>query len=337
MSDWFKVFKYNPIDPLLESNNDAIKYFTRRDLLDEKVDSIEKIWELPEVQKILKKQQKNGSWKSNNPNQKKYPLVNYNLIETWKQFRFLVQMYQMNKTHPSIKKAAEYIFSCQKDEGDIRGILANQYATYYTGALMFLLIKAGYSDDLRIEKGFQWLISVRQNDGGWLASPLMSVDRYHISDYYIFVSEHKTLKDHDPTSPSSHNWIGMIIRPFAVHPKYKDSIIAKKSAKLLKSMFFKADPNYTSYQKADYWIRFQYPYWWNHLVAALDSISLIGISKDDKDIANALKWFITNQKEDGLWLLNYAKKQPKSYSLKAKQEQLWITFKICQIFKRYFK
>jgi hypothetical protein len=33
-------------------------------------------------------------------------------------------------------------------------MLANQYAPYYTGALMSLLIKAGYIDDPRIDRGF---------------------------------------------------------------------------------------------------------------------------------------------------------------------------------------
>ena len=46
-------------------------------------------------------------------------------------------------------------------------MLANQYACYYTGAILSLLVKAGYEDDPRIEKGFQWLLSMRQKDMGW--------------------------------------------------------------------------------------------------------------------------------------------------------------------------
>lgn len=36
---------------------------------------------------------------------------------------------------------------------------------------MELQIKAGYTDEPRIEKGFKGLLSVRQDDGGW-ANPL---------------------------------------------------------------------------------------------------------------------------------------------------------------------
>ena len=69
----------------------------------------------------------------------------------------MIERYGMTRTHPQMERAADYIFSCQTEEGDIRGFLANQYATYYTGAIMALLIQAGYTDDPRIEKGFQWL------------------------------------------------------------------------------------------------------------------------------------------------------------------------------------
>ncbi len=54
MADWLSKFKYDPIKPLLESKNNAIIYFTKRDLLDEKVEATEYVWSFPEVLKILK-------------------------------------------------------------------------------------------------------------------------------------------------------------------------------------------------------------------------------------------------------------------------------------------
>jgi len=170
MTDWLSKFKYNPIKPLLESEDEAVIYFTERDLLEKKVDAIDYIWNLKDAQNILKKQQPDGSWKP----KKKDSGVKYSLIETWRHFRHLIQQYEMNNNHPAIRKASEYLFSCQTEEGDIRGILANQYAPYYTGAIMYLLIKAGYENDSRIEKGFKWLLSMRQDDGGWvIGSPSM--------------------------------------------------------------------------------------------------------------------------------------------------------------------
>ena len=117
------------------------------------------------MQKITKRQQEDGSWaKSGKPI---YTAINYKLIETWRQFRFLVQMYGFTRDNSAGQKAVEFIFSCQTDEGDIRGILANQYTTYYTGAMLFLLVEAGYAYDPRTEKAFEWRLSIRQDDGAW--------------------------------------------------------------------------------------------------------------------------------------------------------------------------
>jgi hypothetical protein len=336
MNNWLKMLQFDPIPPLLNKNIPAIEYFTRRDILEEKVNEITTIWQLPLVQKIVKQQQPNGSWKSRSKNRSKHPAVNYDLTETWKQFRYLIDQYEMNNSDSVIEKAAEFIFSCQTEEGDIRGMLGNQYAAYYSGALLGLLIKSGYESDPRIERGLQWLLSVRQNDGGWLASALMASD-YSWKEITRLTSKNvETIPYQNLSRPSSHNWTGMVIRAFAAHPKYRKSVETKQAAELLKNKFFQRDPHYSSYQDAGYWVKFQYPYWWNHLVAALDSISLIGLSSDDKEIKNALNWIQSNQQNNGLWLLSYSKKHQMKYNTKAIEMQAWVSLAICRIFKRFF-
>ena len=334
MNLWLEKVKFDPLQPLLNSKNPAVKYFSQRDLLEDEVDSIQTIWQLPAVQRIIKRQQSNGSWKSTNKNRIKYPAINYDLIETWKQFRFLIDQYEMNNKDPVIEKAAEFILSCQTEEGDIRGILGNQYAAYYTGALLSLLIKSGYETDPRIEKGLQWLLSVRQADGGWLANALMA-SSYSWEEITHLTSQNvDTIPYQNFSSPSSHNWTGMVIRALAAHPRYRESAEARRAAILLKSMFFQKDPHYTSYQDAGYWVRFQYPFWWNSLVAALESITLIGISSEDADIMNAISWLQKNQLKNGLWKLSYSKKHTVKYNARARENQLWISLAICRIIKR---
>jgi hypothetical protein len=56
MNSWLEQFRVDPTEVLLASNNPAIEYFTNRDILDKKVKPIRILWELPEVQKVLKKQ-----------------------------------------------------------------------------------------------------------------------------------------------------------------------------------------------------------------------------------------------------------------------------------------
>ncbi len=129
---WKEHFKVDPTDILMSSKNEALKYFTRRDLLDEKVKSIKTLWELPEVEKILRRQQDNGSWKY--PGGKKDIRLpeNYDQLETYRNLGELVEKYGFNKDHKALQKAAEFLFQFQSDEGDFRGIYNNQYSTTYT-------------------------------------------------------------------------------------------------------------------------------------------------------------------------------------------------------------
>ena len=330
MGNWREQLKFDPIPPLLSSGNEALQYFARRDLLGEQSGPVDRLWQLPEVQRTLRKQQADGSWPR--PGKSQHPAINYHLIETWRQFRFLVEQYGFTRKNPQAQKAAEYLFSCQTEEGDIRGILANQYATYYTGAIMSLLIQAGYEDDPRIEKGFQWLLAMRQDDQGWTI-PIIT-HRFDRETMYRLTSQYAEPVQPDRSKPFSHNWTGMVLRAFAVHKKYRASEAARIAARLLKSRFFQPDC-YTSYQAASYWVRFEYPFWWNNLVAALDSISLIGVSKNDEQIRKALGWLVDHQEEDGLWKASYAKatKREKE-TVKAREMRLWISLAICRVFSR---
>ena len=241
--NFLKNLNHDPIPPLLESGDEALIYFTRRDLLGEDVGPVERLWNLPGAVKILKKQQPDGSWLR--PGENKHEAINHALIETWRQFRFLIERYGMTRTHPQVERAAEFIFSCQTGEGDIRGFLANQYATYYTGAVMALLIQAGYADDPRIEKGFQWLLGMRQDDGGW--SIPMITHKLDRATQYRLSSEFTEPLQPDRTKPFSHHWTGMVLRAFAVHPTYRLLPEALAAGGLLKSRFFLPDA-YSSYR-----------------------------------------------------------------------------------------
>ena len=296
----------------------------------EQAGSIHQLWHLPQAQRILKKQQADGYWPRSG--EQKHSAINYGLIETWRQFRFLVARYEFTREYPQAERAAEYLFSCQTEDGDIRGILANQYAPYYTGAIMALLIKAGYANDPRIEKGFDWLLAMRQDDQGWTI-PLIT-HKFDRDIQYRLTSEYAKPVEPDRAKPFSHNWTGMVLRAFAVHKDYRNSQAASVAANLLKSRFFQPDC-YSSYRDASYWVRFEYPFWWNNLVSALDSISLIGVSKADQQIDRALNWLVDHQEENGLWKTTYAKTIEKE-TAKIKEMKLWVTLAICRIFKRLF-
>ncbi|TLM98899.1 hypothetical protein FDZ71_16495, partial [bacterium] len=123
--------RFDPTPTLLSSGNEAIVYFTERDVLEQEVAPINNLWQLPEALKTLRNQQPDGSWKYTGKKTVSYPKYHYPLLQTWKTFRVLVEQYEFTKKHHAAREAAEFLFSCQTQQGDIRGMLANQYATYY--------------------------------------------------------------------------------------------------------------------------------------------------------------------------------------------------------------
>jgi hypothetical protein len=313
-------FRIDPLKALLLTENPALLYFVERDLLRKHVKSVEILWDLPEVQKLVKKQQLNGSWKYPGKTSDKEMGSNHDLFETYRNLRYLVEKFGFTHQNPVIQKTADYIFSCQTEEGDIRGILSNQYAPYYTGAILELLIKAGFHKDARVEKGMQWLLSMRQQDGGWII-PLQVFKITHI---------YQVAKDPpippDRSKPFAHLATGMILRAFAVHPDYHTLPDIRHAGVLLKSRFFQKDL-YNDHHGVEYWTKFQFPFFWTDLLSSLDTLFWLGFSSDDPDITRGLAWFVDNQPKDGLWRASYEKRE---------DMHLWVTLAVCRLFKNYY-
>ena len=325
--DWQEQLPINPVPKLLDSGKRTIVYFTQRDILDKPVPLISSVWESPEAGKLLKKQLADGSWEKSGEKAEIYPPWHYKLVETYKRFRILVEKYRFIRDHPAIDRAAEFILSCQTDEGDIRGFIGNQYATYYTGYVFSLLIRAGYEDDPRLARGMRWLLSMRQNDGGWTI-PILT-HKYDRETGYRLTSQYLEPVAPNKTKPFSRNWTDMVLRAFAAHSSYRKSAEAKAAGALLKSTFFKPDV-YSSYQSPRYWTRFAF--WWPNLLTALESLALLGFPKDDPDIKRGLQWFAENQQPDGLWKLA----SNKEMTTRDWEERLWLGLFICRMLKEFY-
>ncbi|MHA1190852.1 MAG: prenyltransferase/squalene oxidase repeat-containing protein [Promethearchaeota archaeon] len=322
MKLWKERFKYDPLEPLLSSKNETILYFAKRDLLEEKVEPIEMLWNLPPVIKIIDKQQEDGSWKYPAWKKKINEPENYNLLETYRQLGFLIEKYGFSSEHKAIKKAAEYIFSCQTVEGDIRGIYGTQYAPNYTAAITELLIKAGYENDPRIENIFKWLLSMRQDDGGWAIAM-----RTYNAKYLDVVSNPISFKP-NRDKPFSHMVTGIVLRAFAAHSQYRSNKDVKIAGELLTSRFFKTD-KYSDRRGIEYWTKVSFPYWWTDIVSSLDSLSFLGFTNTHPQIKLALETLRDKQSESGMWDLKLLKTKDKNLSL-------WINLAICRIFSRFY-
>src|SRR5581483_3445988 len=126
----------DPAPLLASSDNAAIAYFARRDLLGGTVDPVSVLWDLPEVRRGLGKQRPDGSWRYPGGRRAIRSQENYDQLETFRQIGILVEKFGMTRQHSSVERAAAYLLSFQTDEGDLRGIYGKQYATTYVGAIL---------------------------------------------------------------------------------------------------------------------------------------------------------------------------------------------------------
>jgi hypothetical protein len=324
LSKWKEYLNYDPIPPLLLTNSKELQYVISKDILEKEVEDIDFLWKLDNAYKILKKQRENGAWKYPGGKKDIRTQENYNQLETYRQFGLLVELYKFNILHPSMKKAAEYLFSFQTDEGDFRGIYGTQYSPNYTAGIIELLIKAGYEKDQRTEKCLEWLFSKRQDDGGWV----IPIQTYKIKWQDAVTS--KEVLQPIKKKPFSCMVTGVVLRAFAAHSKYRKKSEVRVAGELLLSRFFKKD-NYSGRGDKSYWTKFTFPFWFTDLLSSLDSLFYLGFTIKHPQIQKALDWFQSEQQSNGGWNLKLLK------GAKIQDYKLWIAYLICMTFKRYFK
>ncbi len=320
---WLDSLNIDPLPALLVWDDAALAYFVRRDLLKEPVAPVETLWEMKAAVRLVHSQQPDGSWRYHGKSNDPQTGTNYTLLETYRQVRVLVEMYGVHREHPALQKAAAYTFSCQTAEGDIRGIIGNQYMPYYHGALLELLIKAGYADDPRVERGLAWLLSMRQDDGGWLV-PAQTVPPKQKTGAFWQSAPISA----DRSRPHAHLATGMALRAFAAHPAYRQRSEVIAAGKALKSRFFQSD-KYNDRKAPSYWLKFQFPFWWTSLLTALDTLSRLGFSRQDPDVAKGLDWFVSNQSADGLWETGYGS------GSRSQENRHWVGLAVCRVLKRF--
>jgi hypothetical protein len=189
---------------------------------------------------------------------------------------------------------------------------------------MEVLILAGYADHRSIERAFRWLLTSRQDDGGW-AIAARTRDQRLVRDWQTVMAAPPV--EADRTRPSSHLVTGMVLRAFAAHPRQRRSSAARTAAGLLKSRFFQPD-RYPDRRAAAYWTKFGFPFQFTDLLTSLDSLGKFGLPASDPDVAAALSWFRGRQNRDGSFELDL---------LRARDPHLpyWLGLALCRALARF--
>jgi squalene cyclase len=158
---WPSVLRYDPLPPLLASSNLSVRGLAERELVGRVATTPVDPMAEKAIGRLARRQRPNGSWKHSGGQD-----VHFDYVETYRNLGILVEKYSLGREHPGVARAAGFLLSLQTAEGDIRGIYWNQLSPNYTAGVMELLIKAGYGDAEPIRRGFDWLLSIRQDDGG---------------------------------------------------------------------------------------------------------------------------------------------------------------------------
>jgi hypothetical protein len=312
---------HNPITPLLAARHPALTWAVEHDVLG-RTQQPQSLWSLPRMLEAGRLQNGDGSWAYHGGKATIRSREDYDQLATYAHLLVLVSEFRLDRRHPPIERAAAFLLARQTAEGDIRGIYGAQYSPNSTADILRLLIEAGYRDNARVVKGLDWLIDMRQEDGGWAIPARTAGD--------CVLSEALNLPrplEPNRSKPSAHLVTGIVLRALAAHPSYRHRAETRRASLLLAGRFFKQD-TYLDRKASTYWTKLCFPFRWTDLVSSLDAIALAGLKADEPDVAKGLAWLVAHQRPNGLWRAGY----PNSPDPLLDQ---WVTFAAARVFKRF--
>ena len=348
MINWQKLLNGSPINWLLEETNPSVRYFTLRDILeksenDPQVTAAQKAIPTSKiVAKIMSKQHAEGYWQDpTRPYQPKFK-------SSFWQIMILSQL-GMDKKDEQVRKACEFIFKFQLDEGgfyagsSIQQLLAeyerrqkkgrelqmppDEWArqAYYqqqmsclTGNMSAALIRIGYKNDPRLQNALEWLVKIQMKDGGWQCPywPAHAKDKHSC-------------------------FMGTIcaLEAFSEIPKQDQPREIRKTVEegaefMLMHRLFKADHhNYRVIKEA--WLKLGFPWFYNYnILRGLDLLTKLDYTKDER-LADAVEVLMQKRRKDGTWVLETAPVGRMHTNIEAKgKPSKWITLIALRTLKR---
>ncbi len=347
--NWKSVLKADPVYWLLERENPSVRYFTLRDVLgySEKDPEVEEakaaIKRYEKVSKIFSKQKPDGYWESaEQPYQPKYK-------STYWQIMILGQL-GLDKTDERVRKACEYIFRFQLEEGGFSefgeegakreyrwvkeralkrgkepppfGAWAEEKIREYemsclTGNVAASLIRLGYAEDGRVRRALNWLVKTQNEDGGWLC-PYWKA---HIKDKHgCFMG---TITPLDAFSEV----------PEELKTKRMMKAIEKGVEFLLMHRLFKADHHrFRTIKKG--WLKLGFPWFFYDILRGLSIVTRLGYSGEER-VEDAFDILLQKQNQEGKWLLERTPSGRMHTNLEPKgKPSKWITLHALKVIRR---
>jgi hypothetical protein len=334
LSGWRARLASDPIPRLLREGSPSVLARVRRDLIDDsEAPTAKEIAEYPEVKAFLKKVEKNGSYA---PKQVEKALGSPKFAVCLSTLRAIDRLADFGlrlegDADSPLHKMADFVLQSQEPDGSI-GDLAladtpkgkpKSVALHFHGWAVSALCRAGFEGDPRVEKGIQHLLERRQDDGGWAW---------------------RGVRTDSAARPSSHLVTGMVLRAFASASQRRTSREARRAAELLATRFLQPD-RYEDRKAPSFWEILTEPRFYTDVLDALDTITAIGLGKENSGVRTAEAYLRSRQASDGLWYPGPPAKPdglvPKPLSKDVSKDKdrdvdsaIWLTLRVLVVLRR---
>lgn len=333
MSDWKTVLKADPTNWLLEEENPSVRYFTLKDILGRAEDdkavctARQDVMQTGMVPMILDKQREAAY------------LQSYSRFYTYKYKGLVWSLIVLTElgaeANAQIKEHCEYLFENSQERQDggfsqntaarAGGGRITEVIPCLSGNMVWSLIRFGYLNDTRLQKGIDWITRyMRFNDGVADDPQVPPYDRYEIcwGAHTCHMGVVKALK-------------ALSAVPVERRTKEINDTIQKAAEFLLIHHIYKRSHNLNRTSKPG-WLKFGFPLMYQtDVLEILDILTELGI--EDSRMDEAINIVIAKQDDTGRWKTeNTYNSDRLLIPMGQKDEQSkWITLRAMRVLKRY--
>lgn len=331
---WTSLLNSDPTDWLLEMENPSVRYFTLTEILDEPVTSEtvtlsrQEIMLTGAVPEILCKQNPDGSW----GDPRRFYTDKYKGT-VW-QLMTLAEL-GADGNHPQIAKACEFILnhSQEPESGGFSayvsertgGGLPGYVIPCLTGNMVWSLIRLGWLNEERVQKGISWINTYQRFDDGIDAAP----KGWPYDKYEMCWGKH-----------SCHLGAVKALKALAEIPGHERSAETKATLQrgteyFLLHHIYKKSHDYTAISKPG-WLKPGFPLMYQTDILEILLI-LTRLGCKDPRMQDAVGILLTKQDNQGMWKMenSYNGKFITNIEKKGKASR-WITLNALRVLKRFY-
>jgi hypothetical protein len=306
----------------------------RRDLIDDsEAPGIDEIWGYPEVKSLIRKMEKDGSFAARAPEKALGGPEFASALATLRAIDRLadlgVRAESSERCPPELKRCVDALLSSQEADGGVAAlalaetpkIKPKSVALHFQGWAVSALCRIGIEGDKRVETAFQYLLERRQDDGGWAW---------------------RGVRTDSAARPSSHLVTGMVLRAYASSGNRRSSREARRAAELLATRFLQPD-RYPDRKAPSHWELLTEPRFYTDVLDALDTVTAIGLGKENSGVRTAEAYLRSRQSADGLWYPGPAPTKAESFAGGSKKSArdpkdteaaIWLTLRVLVVLRR---